>query len=90
MTIEKIIKVLIEIVTKKDAKKQEEGCFKGLRAPVPAKSLFDSKIIDKSTYDLLEQGKKTPKEVSKTLRSTSISKGLRALLEFTLSLQRES
>uniref|UniRef100_A0A673K064 Plectin-like n=1 Tax=Sinocyclocheilus rhinocerous TaxID=307959 RepID=A0A673K064_9TELE len=65
MTIEKIIKVLIEIVTKKDAKKQEEGCFKGLRAPVPAKSLFDSKIIDKSTYDLLEQGKKTPKEVSK-------------------------
>ncbi|KTF91602.1 hypothetical protein cypCar_00025998 [Cyprinus carpio] len=39
-----------------NAKKQEEGCFKGLRAPVPAKSLFDSKIIDKSTYDLLEQG----------------------------------
>ncbi|XP_059363295.1 plectin-like isoform X2 [Carassius carassius] len=65
MTIEKIIKILIEIVTKKDAKKQEEGCFKGLRAPVPAKSLFDSKIIDKSDFDLLEQGKKFPKEVSK-------------------------
>uniref|UniRef100_A0A671PUU5 Plectin-like n=1 Tax=Sinocyclocheilus anshuiensis TaxID=1608454 RepID=A0A671PUU5_9TELE len=73
MTIEKIIKILIEIVTKKDAKKQEEGCFKGLRAPVPAKSLFDSKIIDKSTYDLLEQGKKTPKEVSK---NTSVNKYL--------------
>ncbi|XP_073781847.1 plectin isoform X48 [Danio rerio] len=65
MTIEKITKILIVIVTEKDAKKQEEGCFKGLRAPVPAKSLFDSKIIDKPTYDLLEQGKKTPKEVSK-------------------------
>ncbi|XP_067305397.1 plectin isoform X3 [Pseudorasbora parva] len=73
MTIEKITKFLIVIVTEKDAKKQEEGCFKGLRAPVPAKSLFDSKIIDKSTYDLLEQGKKTPKEVSK---NTSVNKYL--------------
>ncbi|XP_077062620.1 plectin isoform X6 [Siphateles boraxobius] len=73
MTIEKITKILIVIVTEKDTKKQEEGYFKGLRAPVPAKSLFDSKIIDKSTYDLLEQGKKTPKEVSK---NTSVNKYL--------------
>ncbi|TRY83017.1 hypothetical protein DNTS_007640 [Danionella cerebrum] len=65
MTIEKITKILIVIVTEKDAKKQDEGCFKGLRALVPAKSLFDSKIIDKSTFDGLEQGKKTPKEVAK-------------------------
>ncbi|KAK7157233.1 hypothetical protein R3I93_008645 [Phoxinus phoxinus] len=73
MTIEKITKILIVIVTEKDTKKQEENTFKGLRAPVPAKSLFDSKIIDKSTYDLLEQGKKTPKEVSK---NTSVNKYL--------------
>ncbi|XP_048010070.1 plectin isoform X7 [Megalobrama amblycephala] len=73
MTIEKITKILFVIVTEKDAKKQEEGYFKGLRAPVPAKSLFDSKIIDKSTYDLLEQGKKTPKEVSK---NSSVNKYL--------------
>ncbi|XP_067256156.1 plectin isoform X4 [Chanodichthys erythropterus] len=73
MTIEKITKILIVIVTEKDAKKQEEGYFKGLRAPVPAKSLFDSKIIDKSTYDLLEQSKNTPKEVSK---NSSVNKYL--------------
>ncbi|XP_052002386.1 plectin-like [Xyrauchen texanus] len=72
-TIEKFTKILITIVYEKEAKKQEEGCFKGLRAPVPSKSLFDSKIIDKSTYDLLEQGKKTPKEVSK---NTSVNKYL--------------
>ncbi|XP_050987882.1 plectin isoform X1 [Labeo rohita] len=73
ISIEKIIKIVMEIVTKKDAKKQEEGCFKGLRAPVPPKSLFDSKIIDRSTYDLLEQSKQTPKEVSK---NTSVNKYL--------------
>ncbi|XP_053083723.1 plectin isoform X2 [Pangasianodon hypophthalmus] len=63
--IEKIIKIVVTIVEDREAKKQEESSFKGLRAPVPAKSLLDSKIIDKSTYDLLQQGKKTPDEVSK-------------------------
>lgn len=65
VTIEKIIKIVITIVDGKEAKKQEQSSFKGLRAPVPAKSLFDSKIIDKATFDLLQQGKKTPKDVSK-------------------------
>ncbi|XP_057197161.1 plectin isoform X3 [Triplophysa rosa] len=65
ITIEKITKILIEIINVKENRNPEEKCFKGLRAPVLAKSLFDSKIIDKFTYDLLEQGKKTPEEVSK-------------------------
>ncbi|XP_035387106.1 plectin isoform X6 [Electrophorus electricus] len=64
MTIEKIIKIVITIVDEKEAKKQEQSSFKGLRAPVPAKSLFDSRIIDKTTLDLLQQGKMTPDEVS--------------------------
>lgn len=64
VTIEKIIKIVITIVNEKEAKKQEQSSFKGLRAPVPARSLYDSKIIDKGTFDLLQQGKTTPKQVS--------------------------
>ncbi|TMS11051.1 Plectin [Larimichthys crocea] len=64
ITIEKIIKIVITIVDEKEAKKQEQSSFKGLRAPVPAGSLYDSKIIDKATFDLLQQGKTTPKQVS--------------------------
>lgn len=64
VTIEKIIKIIITIVEEKEAKRQEQSSFKGLRAPVPAASLYDSKIIDKPTLDLLNQGKTTPKQVS--------------------------
>uniref|UniRef100_A0A3B4DSE0 Plectin b n=1 Tax=Pygocentrus nattereri TaxID=42514 RepID=A0A3B4DSE0_PYGNA len=73
VTVEKIIKIIITIVDDKEAKKQEHSSFKGLRAPVPAKSLFDSRIIDKATFDLLQQGKKSPKEVS---RNNSVNKYL--------------
>ncbi|KAF7708796.1 hypothetical protein HF521_017853 [Silurus meridionalis] len=65
VTIEKIITIVVTIVQDRETKTQEQSAFKGLRAPVPAKSLLDSKIIDKSTYDLLQQGKRTPNEVSK-------------------------
>ncbi|XP_028280536.1 plectin-like isoform X7 [Parambassis ranga] len=64
VTIEKIIKIIITVVDEKEAKKREQSSFKGLRAPVPASSLYDSKIIDKPTFDLLQQGKTTPKQVS--------------------------
>uniref|UniRef100_A0A1A7WGG9 Plectin b n=1 Tax=Iconisemion striatum TaxID=60296 RepID=A0A1A7WGG9_9TELE len=63
-TIEKFITIIITIVNDKEAKKQEQSSFKGLRAPVPASALYDSKIIDKPTFDLLQQGKATPKQVS--------------------------
>ncbi|XP_019896635.2 plectin isoform X26 [Esox lucius] len=64
ITIEKIIKIVITIVEEKEQKKQEKDNFKGLRAPVPAKSLLDSKIIDNATFDMLLKGKKSPKQVS--------------------------
>ncbi|KAL6108824.1 plec [Pungitius sinensis] len=64
VTIEKIIKIVITIVDEKEDKKRQQSSFKGLRAPVPAASLYDSKIIDKPTFDLLQQGKTTPKQVS--------------------------
>ncbi|XP_055083803.1 plectin-like isoform X3 [Periophthalmus magnuspinnatus] len=73
ITIEKLIKIIITIITEKEAKKQEQSAFKGLRANVPASSLYDSKIIDKPTFDLLQQGKTTPAEVS---RNPNVSKYL--------------
>ncbi|KAG9342785.1 hypothetical protein JZ751_015651 [Albula glossodonta] len=63
VTIEKIIKIVITIVDEKESKKQEQASFNGLRTPAPASSLLNSKIIDKATFDQLQQGKKTPKEV---------------------------
>lgn len=66
VTIEKLIKIVITMVDEKEDKTKEEACFEGLRAPVTASSLIDSNIIDKATIDQLQQGKKTPKEVSET------------------------
>ncbi|XP_045913971.1 plectin a isoform X1 [Micropterus dolomieu] len=66
VTIEKLIKIVITIVDEKEEKPKEDAGFEGLRAPVTARSLLDSNIIDKATFDQLQQGKKTPKEVSET------------------------
>ncbi|XP_056141829.1 plectin-like isoform X2 [Lampris incognitus] len=74
VTIEKIIKIIITIVHEKEAMKQEQSNFKGLRAPVPASSLYDSSIIDKETFDLLQKGKTTPTQVSE---NPNVSKYLR-------------
>ncbi|KAK0134092.1 Plectin [Merluccius polli] len=64
ITIEKIIRIVITVVDEKEAKKQEQFSFKGLRKPVPAESLYNSKIIDKETFGQIQQGKTTPKQVS--------------------------
>ncbi|XP_012779576.2 plectin a isoform X9 [Maylandia zebra] len=66
VTIEKLIKIVITMVDEKEDKTKEEACFEGLRAPVTASSLLDSNIIDKATFEQLQNGKKTPKEVSET------------------------
>ncbi|XP_071239315.1 plectin isoform X31 [Salvelinus alpinus] len=75
ITIEKITTIVITIVNEKEAKKQEQDSFKGLRAPVSAKSLFDSKIIDKATFDMLQQGKKTPTQVSENVNVSKYLQG---------------
>ncbi|XP_051520381.1 plectin a isoform X2 [Myxocyprinus asiaticus] len=62
VTIEKLIKIVITIVDERERKRQDS--FEGFRGPVIASSLFESKIIDKDTYDKLQQGKKKPAEVS--------------------------
>ncbi|XP_077455023.1 plectin isoform X4 [Stigmatopora argus] len=64
ISIEKILKIIITFIDEEDKKKQERLSFNGLRAPVPAGRLYESRIIDKPTFDLLQQGKTTPKKVS--------------------------
>uniref|UniRef100_A0A7N6F9T0 Plectin n=1 Tax=Anabas testudineus TaxID=64144 RepID=A0A7N6F9T0_ANATE len=66
VTIEKLIKIVITMVDEKEDKTKEDACFEGLRAPVTASSLLDSNIINKATFDELQQGKKKPKEISET------------------------
>lgn len=66
VTIEKLMKIVITTIGEKQDKTKEEACFGGLREPVTASSLLDSNIIDKATFDQLQQGKKAPKEVSQT------------------------
>ncbi|XP_077404420.1 plectin a isoform X4 [Vanacampus margaritifer] len=64
VTIEKLIKVVMTIVEEKETQEKEKLCFEGLREPVPASALMDANIIDKATFDQLQQGTKTPQEVS--------------------------
>ncbi|TSK31514.1 Plectin [Bagarius yarrelli] len=65
VTIEKIISIVITMVDENEIKKQQDT-FTGLREPVSALSLFESKIIDKTTYDQIQQGQKKPKEISES------------------------
>ncbi|XP_051920528.1 plectin isoform X25 [Hippocampus zosterae] len=64
ITLEKLLKIVITFIEEEEAKKRERLSFKGLRSPVPAGCLYESKIIDKTTLDLLQHGKTTPKKVS--------------------------
>ncbi|XP_061632154.1 plectin-like isoform X3 [Phyllopteryx taeniolatus] len=73
--IEKILKIIITFIEEEDAKKQEKLSFKGLRSPVPASCLYESKIIDKTTFDLLQHGKTTPKKVSENPNVTKYLQG---------------
>ncbi|XP_061529835.1 plectin-like isoform X3 [Phycodurus eques] len=73
--IEKILKIIITFTEEEDAKKQQKLSFKGLRSPVPASCLYESKIIDKTTFDLLQHGKTTPKKVSENPNVTKYLQG---------------
>ncbi|XP_030076215.1 LOW QUALITY PROTEIN: plectin [Microcaecilia unicolor] len=77
ITVEKIIKIIITVVEENEKKKQL--CFDGLRAPVPAAELVESKILDKDLYNELHQGKKTVKEVSEIDSVKKYLKGTTAI-----------
>ncbi|NXA22985.1 PLEC protein, partial [Ibidorhyncha struthersii] len=66
VTIEKIIKIVITIIEEAETKKQERLTFSGLRAPVPASELVESRIISKAQYEQLKEGKKSVKDLSET------------------------
>ncbi|KAM6288811.1 LOW QUALITY PROTEIN: plectin [Aegotheles albertisi] len=66
VTIEKIIKIVITIIEETETKKQEKLTFSGLRAPVPASELVESRIISKAQLEQLKEGKKSVKELSET------------------------
>ncbi|KAM6959380.1 LOW QUALITY PROTEIN: plectin a [Aplochiton taeniatus] len=66
VTVERLIKIIITKIDEQVSTKQEQACFEGLRVPVTASSLLDANIIDKSTFDQLQQGKKKPEEISDT------------------------
>ncbi|XP_041932164.1 plectin a isoform X4 [Alosa sapidissima] len=65
ITIERIMTIVITMMDENETKKTQAS-FEGLRGPVTASSLFESKIIDKSMYDQLQQGKKKPKDIGGT------------------------
>ncbi|XP_058035009.1 plectin isoform X29 [Ahaetulla prasina] len=64
VTIEKVIKIIITIIEESEAKKQEKMTFSGLRAPVPASQLLESKVISKQQFEQLESGKKAVKDIA--------------------------
>ncbi|XP_042319568.1 plectin isoform X4 [Sceloporus undulatus] len=64
VTIERVIKIIITIIEETEAKKQEKLTFSGLRGPVPARELLESKVISKSQYEQLKEGKKSVKELA--------------------------
>ncbi|XP_008430199.1 plectin isoform X24 [Poecilia reticulata] len=89
VTIEKLIKIIITIVEEKEAKKKEQSSFKGLRDHVPADSLYDSKIIDKTTFDHLQQGKITPRKVSENPNVSKYLQGTESIAGIYLEPTKE-
>ncbi|KAL8181400.1 UNVERIFIED_CONTAM: hypothetical protein K2H54_001018 [Gekko kuhli] len=64
VTIERVIKIIITIIEETEAKKQEKLTFSGLRAPVPASELLESRILSKAQYEQLAEGRKSVKDLS--------------------------
>ncbi|XP_049331992.1 plectin a isoform X7 [Astyanax mexicanus] len=62
ITVEKIIRIVITVA--EDKEKNKEPSFDGLRSPVLASELLDSKIINKNLFNELHNGKTSVKEVS--------------------------
>ena len=77
------------MVDKKEDETKEKASFEGLRAPVTASSLLDSNIIDKATFDQLQQGKKTPKEVSETDKVRKYLQGMDHIVGITMEDSNE-
>ncbi|XP_010218287.1 PREDICTED: plectin, partial [Tinamus guttatus] len=77
ITVEKIIKIIITVV--EESEKKNQMLFEGLRAPVPAAELLESKIINKDLYNQLHQGKKSVQDVAEMESVRQYLKGTDAI-----------
>ncbi|XP_067146147.1 plectin [Apteryx mantelli] len=77
ITVEKIIKIIITVV--EESEKKSQMLFEGLRAPVPAAELLESKIINKDLYNQLHQGKKSVQDVAEMESVRQYLKGTDAI-----------
>ncbi|XP_054023519.1 plectin [Dryobates pubescens] len=77
ITVEKIIKIIITVV--EESEKKSQMCFEGLRAPVPAAELLESKVITRDLYNQLHQGKKSVKDVAEMKSVQQYLKGTDAI-----------
>nr|XP_041569976.1 plectin [Taeniopygia guttata] len=77
ITVEKIIKIVITVV--EESEKKSQMCFEGLRGPVPAAELLESKVINKDLYNQLHQGKKSVKDVAEMESVRQYLKGTDAI-----------
>ncbi|KAM3858252.1 plectin a [Diretmus argenteus] len=64
ITVEKIFRIVITVV--EDKEKNSGNVFDGLRTPVSASELLESKIINKDLFNELSNGKITVKDIAET------------------------
>ncbi|KTG06348.1 hypothetical protein cypCar_00014477 [Cyprinus carpio] len=77
ITVERIIRIVLTVAEEKE--KKNELAFDGLRAPVPATKLLESKIIDKDLYNKLQKGQLLVKEVSEMEHVRNALKGTKCI-----------
>ncbi|POI22042.1 hypothetical protein CIB84_014213, partial [Bambusicola thoracicus] len=66
VTVEKIVKIVITIIEEAEGRKREKLSFAGLRAPVPASELLESRILSAEQYERLKDGSASVKELAQT------------------------
>ncbi|XP_006879488.1 PREDICTED: plectin [Elephantulus edwardii] len=64
VTVEKVIKIVITIIEETETRRREKLSFSGLRAPVPASELLDARILSRTQFEQLQDGKTSVKDLS--------------------------
>ncbi|XP_055081551.1 epiplakin [Periophthalmus magnuspinnatus] len=68
ITVEELIRIILEIIHTKELKRQEGMTFDGLRGKVSVVDLLDLGIVDETTYSGLLEGKVPSKDISEITR----------------------
>uniref|UniRef100_A0A8D2AE88 Plectin n=1 Tax=Sciurus vulgaris TaxID=55149 RepID=A0A8D2AE88_SCIVU len=64
VTVEKVIKILITIIEEVETKRQERLSFTGLRVPVPASELLAARVLSRTQFEQLKDGRTSVKDLS--------------------------